>query len=99
VRLELTTMGRVLRYVVAIPAVGDRDVGVRAVTVFAEMPRPRGSQAETGFVPPTPLIRLSSTDSVTMVGGQRLDQVWPETEDLIERTLAFAVGRFGRELG
>jgi len=31
-------MGRVLRYVVAIQAVGDRDVGVRAVTVFAEMP-------------------------------------------------------------
>jgi len=50
-------------------------------------------------VPPTPLIRLSSTDRVTMVGGQRLDQVWPEAEDPIERTLASAVDRFGRELG
>ncbi len=98
VRLELTTMGKVLRYVVAIQAVGDRDVGVRAVTVFAEMPQPRDSQAETGFVPPTPLIRLSSTDSVTMVGGQSLDQVWPETEALIERTLAAALDQFGRQL-
>jgi Fic family protein len=99
VRLELRVMDRVLRYVVAIQAVGDRDVGVRAVTVFAEVPQPRaGPHEDGGFVPPIPLIRLSSTDSVTMVGGQSLGDIQSEVEGLVERTLASTVDEFGRQL-
>jgi hypothetical protein len=100
VYLKLTVLGRTLRYVTAVQRVGDRDVGVMAVTVFAEMPQPGADAGEDGgFVPPTPLIRLSSTDSVTMVGGQTADAVWSEVEALVERTLAAAVNEFGSQLG
>jgi hypothetical protein len=86
--------------VVAVQRVGDREVGVMAVTVFAEMPQ-RGADADedAGFVPPVPLIRLSSTDSVTMVGGQSAGDVWPEVEALVDRTLAAAVHEYGSQLG
>jgi hypothetical protein len=47
---------------------------------------------------PLPLIRLSSTDSVTLIGGETIEDVWPETEALIDRTLAAAVYEFGRHL-
>jgi len=99
-RIEIVVLGRTLRYVVAVQRVGDREVGVMAVTVFAEMPQ-RGADAdeEAGFVPPVPLIRLSSTDSVTMVGGQSAGDVWPEVEALVDRTLAAAVHEYGSQLG
>ncbi len=99
-RIEIVVLGRTLRYVVAVQRVGDREVGVMAVTVFAEMPQ-RGADADedAGFVPPVPLIRLSSTDSVTIVGGQSAGDVWPEVEALVDRTLAAAVHEYGSQLG
>jgi hypothetical protein len=70
-----------------------------ALTVFAEMPQPQPEGAEsTDFVAPVPLIRLTSTDSVTLVGGQALGDVLPEAEALIDRTLAVAVHEFGKQL-
>jgi Fic family protein len=98
--VRLTVLGRAFRYVAAVQRVGDRDVGVMAVTVFAEMPQ-RGTEREeeSSFVPPVPLIRLSSADSVTLVGGQLLDEVWPEVEALIDRTLAASVHEYGKQLG
>jgi prophage maintenance system killer protein len=99
VQVALTVLGRPLRYVAAIQRVGDRDVGVMAVTVFAEMPQRSAERGEeAAFVPPVPLIRLSSTDSVTIVGGQVADDVWPEIEALVDRTLAAAVHEFGGQL-
>jgi Fic family protein len=99
VQLSLTVLERELRYVAAIQHVGAGSVGVMALTVFAEMPQPqRADGKDAEFVPSTPLIRLSSTDSVTMVGGQSMDDVWTETEGLIDRTLSVAVHEFGRQL-
>jgi hypothetical protein len=70
-----------------------------ALTVFAEMPQSPGEGEDSrDFVPPTPLIRLSTTDTVTIVGGQSADDHWAETEALIDRTLAVAVHEFGRQL-
>jgi hypothetical protein len=98
VHLNLTVLDRELRYVAAIQRVG-AGVGVMALTVFAEMPQPQPEGAEaTDFMHPLPLIRLSSTDSVTLVGGQAVDDVWPEAESLVDRTLAVAVHEFGRQL-
>jgi hypothetical protein len=98
VHLNLTVLARTLRYVAAIQPVG-AGVGVMALTVFAEMPQASEEGEETReFVPPAPLIRLSTTDSVTIVGGQPVDDLWAETEALIDRTLAAAVHEFGRQL-
>ncbi len=99
VHLNLTVLDRELRYVAAIQRVG-AGVGVMALTVFAEMPQPQGKGGDdpAAFEPPLPLIRLSSTDSVTLVGGQVMDQVWPEAEALVDRTLAVAVHEFGRQI-
>jgi hypothetical protein len=100
VHLALTVLGRSLRYVVAVQRAGDRDAGVLAVTAFAEMPH-GGAAADEGvdLLPAIPLIRLTGTDSVTMVGGQAADDVWPQVEALVDRTLAAAVHEFGGELG
>ena len=96
--LGLTVLGQPLRYVAAVQRVGDRDVGVLALTVFAELPQPEGS-GDAAFVRPTSLIRLSSTDGVTMVGGQAIEEIWPEVESLLSRTLAATVDAFGSQLG
>ena len=71
-----------------------------AVTVFAESAQ-RAAEEDDEIGPPAevPLIRLSSTDSVTMVAGQTADAVWPEVEALLDRTLAAAIDAFGRSLG
>jgi Fic family protein len=99
VHLKMTVLSRQLRYVAAIQRVGDREVGVMAVTVFAELvQRAAEEDDELGVAAPVPLIRLSSTDSVTMVAGQTADAVWPEVEALVERTLAAAIDAFGRSL-
>lgn len=100
VHLKMTVLGRRFRYVAAIQRVGDREVGVMAVTVFAEqVQRTAEEEDEVGLLTEVPLIRLSSTDSVTMVAGQTVDAVWPEVEALLDRTLAAAIDAFGRSLG
>jgi len=99
VDLGLSVVGQPLRYVAAIQRVGDRDVGVMALTVFAEMPQSQPEGAEAGPpVIPIPLIRLSSTDSVTLLAEQAIDDVWPEAQWLIDRTLAAAVHEFSQQL-
>lgn len=96
-RLDLQVLDQEMQYIVAIQRVG-AGVGVMAVTVFAEMPQRAQAGEASGFVHPLPLIQLSSSDSVTLIGGQSVDDVWPETEALIDRTLAVAVYEFGRQL-
>jgi hypothetical protein len=97
-RLDLKVLDQEMQYVVAIQRVG-AGVGVMAVTVFAEMPqRGQAGEASSGLAHPLPLIQLTSSDSVTLIGGQTADDVWTETEVLIERTLAVAVYEFGRQL-
>jgi len=99
VHLNLTVLDKELRYVAAIQRVG-AGVGVMALTVFAEMPQDQGEGGDPSAQgPPVPLIRLSSTDSVTLVGGQAAEDVWSEAEALLDRTLAVAVHEFGRQLG
>jgi fido (protein-threonine AMPylation protein) len=100
VHVKLQVLGQSLRYVAAVQRAGERDVGVRAVTAFAELLPERGDpDLEAEVSHPIPLIQLSPTDSVTMVAGQQVDEVWPEVEALVERTFAVALDRFGRQLG
>ncbi len=99
VRLNLSLLGQSLRYLPAIVRVGDRDVGVMAVIVSAEMPHPSSEAPDDSTAAlPTPLIRLSSSDSVTIVAGQNPDDIWPDIESLLDRTAAAAVDAFARKL-
>jgi Fic family protein len=99
VRLHLLVLRETLRYVVAIQRVGDRDVGVLAVTVFAEIPhRDDGHDEDDTRTLPTPLIRLTAADSVTLLAGQDPDDVWEEIEALIDRTASAAVDAFSGQL-
>jgi fido (protein-threonine AMPylation protein) len=99
IRLNLNLLGQSLRFLPAIVRVGDRDVGVMAVIVSAEMPHPSSETSDDSEPAlPTPLIRLLSSDSVTVVAGQNPDDVWPEVEALLDRTAAAAVDAFARKL-
>ena len=91
-----------MRYVIAVQRVGHGETGVLAITAFAERLLPRSEPDETDDEPrviPEQLLTLSSSDSVTLVHTDTVDERWQEIADLIDRTLAAAVDEFGRKLG
>ncbi len=96
-RLHLSVLGATLRYVVAVQKVGHGDTGVLAVTVFAESLPPRDENDERSL--PTPLLRSTPNDSVTLVFSDVPDARWDEIRVLVDRTLAAAVARFAQQLG
>lgn len=97
-RLHLMILGETLRFVVAIQRVGQGETGVLAVIVFAELVAARTS-AEEDRPLPTPLLRSTPADSVTLAFGDDLDSRWPEVSELIDSTLAAAVAKFAQQLG
>ncbi len=97
-RLHLSVLGATLRYVVAVQKVGHGDTGVLAVTAFAESPPLRDGDSDDRSVP-TPLLRFTPNDSVTLVFSDEPDARWEEIATLIDRTLAAAVARFAQQLG
>lgn len=97
-RLQLVVLSRALRFVAAIQRVGRGETGVLAVTVFAEaIPAPGAREDEETL--PIPLFESTPTDSVTLVFSDEPDARWPEVRELIERTLAAALAKFGEQLG
>lgn len=101
-RLHLSVLGQTMRYVIAVQRVGHGETGVLAVTAFAERLLPRSEPDDTDDEPrviPEQLLTLSSSDSVTLVHTDTVDERWQEIADLIDRTLAAAVDEFGRKLG
>jgi Fic family protein len=100
-RLHLSVLGQTMRYVVAVQKVGHGETGVLAVTAFAERLLPRSDPDEGDDEPrllPEQLLTLSSSDSVTLIHTDSVDERWQETADFVDRTLAAAVDVFGRKL-
>ncbi|MGH3566932.1 MAG: Fic family protein [Pseudonocardia sp.] len=97
-RLQLTVLGATLRYVAAVQKVGHGDTGVLAVTAFAESPPPRDADGEDRSLP-TPILRSTPNDSVTLVFSDEPGARWEEIRELLDRTLAAAVARFAQQLG
>lgn len=97
-RLHLNVLGSTMRYVVAVQRVGHGDTGVLAVTAFAEALPPREAEGEDRSLP-TPLLKSSPNDSVTLVFGDDPDSRWDELRALIDTTMAAAVAKFAQGLG
>jgi hypothetical protein len=96
--LQLVVLGQTLRFVVVIQRVGHGESGVLAVTVFAEVVTPRTSEDDDRSLP-TPLLRSTPADSVTLVFSDDPEARWVEVCELIDRTLAAAVASFAQQLG
>jgi len=96
-RLHLRVLNEILRFVVAVQRVGHGETGVLAVTVFAEALAQHASEDDRSL--PTPLLRFTPTDSVTLVFSDDPDARWVEISELIDSTLAAAVARFAQQLG
>ncbi|MGH3937489.1 MAG: Fic family protein [Pseudonocardiaceae bacterium] len=96
-RLHLVVLGETLRFVVAIQRVGRGEVGVLAVTVFAESVSPRTLEEDRSL--PIPLLRSTPADSVTLAFSDDPDARWPEILELLDSTLAAAVAKFAQQLG
>ncbi|PZS40475.1 MAG: hypothetical protein DLM62_02735 [Pseudonocardiales bacterium] len=97
-RLQLVVLGQTLRFVVVIQRVGHGESGVLAVTVFAEVVPPRTSEDDDRPLP-TPLLRSTPPDSVTLVFSDDPEARWVEACELIDNTLAAAVASFAQQLG
>lgn len=101
--LHLNALGQALRYIVAIQKVGHADLGVLAVTPFAEVvdDRPARSRKDPDSPPPEHRRAFEPTaaDSVTLVHTNAAADRWPEIAELIDRTLAVGVRYFVDELG
>lgn len=98
VRLRLVVLKQELRFVVATQKVGQGETGVLAVTVFAELVPPHGTEEDSRPLP-VPLFVPTSADSVTLDQTDSVDDRWTEICDLVERSLAAAVAQFGQQLG
>lgn len=96
-RLHLTVLDQTLRFVVAIQRVGHGETGVLAVTVFAEVLAPRGPDEDRPL--PTPLLRSTPADSVTLHFSNDPEARWAEVCEFIDNTLAAAVSQFAQRLG
>lgn len=97
-RLQLVVFGQTLRFVAVIQRVGHGESGVLAVTVFAETVMPRASDEDDRPLP-TPLLRSTPADSVTLVFSDDPEQRWDEVRELIDHTLAATVAHFAQQLG
>ncbi|MGH3906808.1 MAG: Fic family protein [Pseudonocardiaceae bacterium] len=97
-RLHLMVLGQTLRFVIVIQRVGHGETGVLAVTVFAEAVPPRTPEDDDRPLP-TPLLRSTPADSVTLVFSDDPDARWAEVCQLIDKTLAAAVAKFAQQLG
>jgi DNA-binding transcriptional ArsR family regulator/prophage maintenance system killer protein len=97
-QLEITVFAQTLNYVVAVQRAGRGQTGVLVVTAFAELRVP--VYGRDGVTPgdPVPLIRSEPEDSITLLDGDDPAVRWPEVRDLVERTLAAAMTRFGAGL-
>lgn len=99
--LHLNALGQALRYIVAIQKVGHADLGVLAVTPFAEVVEEKAKQRtrDPGGEPEhRRAFEPTAADSVTLVHKNTAADRWPEVAELIDRTLAVGVRYFVDEL-
>lgn len=93
--MHVNALGQVLRFLVFIQKVGRGDLGVLAVTTFAEVldrdGQPGGAEYLRAFEP-------TARDSVTLVHTNDAHQRWPEVAELIDRTLSTALKCFVDQL-
>ncbi|WP_283138480.1 Fic family protein [Rhizohabitans arisaemae] len=98
VRLNIRVLDHTLRYLAAVQKSGHGETGVLVLTTYAEvLIRPVADEEEP--TSPTRCFEPTPHDSVTLVFSDRVDERWPEIVEVIDRTLAASVDRFGRQLG
>ena len=95
--MRASALGQSLRYLVVIQKVGHGDLGVLALTTFAEVlddsaDKPDDRREFRRAFEPT------AKDSVTMVHTNRAEDHWPEIAELIDRTLSTALKYFVDQL-
>jgi Fic family protein len=97
--MHINALNQALRFLVFIQKVGHGDLGVLAVTTFAEVlekdppqkDQPRSIEFRRAFEP-------SPKDSVTLVHTNKPEDRWPEVAALIDRTLSTALKFFADQL-
>lgn len=99
--LRLNARGQVLRYLAIIQKVGHGDLGVLAVTTFAEVVEDRTEQDDERASGQREFRRAfepTAKDSVTLVYTNTAESRWPEVAELIDRTLSTALKYFVDQL-
>jgi hypothetical protein len=99
--LRLSVLGQSLRYLVIVQKVGHGDLGVLAVTTFAEVVEDKVENAEERSSGPKEFRRAfesTTRDSVTLVYTNPAEDRWPEVAELIDRTLSTALKYFVDQL-
>lgn len=93
--MHLTALSQVLRFLVIIQKIGHGDLGVLAVTTFAEVlekdQQPGSGEFRRAFEP-------TAKDSVTLVHTNMSEDRWPEVAELIDRSLSTALKFFVDQL-
>ncbi|MGH3713157.1 MAG: Fic family protein [Micromonosporaceae bacterium] len=93
--LSVRALGQTLRYLVFVQKVGRGDIGVLAVTTFAEVVDDDKSTSATEF---RRAFEPSAKDSVTLAYTNSAEQRWPEIAELIDRTLTAGLKYFVDQL-
>lgn len=93
--MRLNVLGQSLRYLVVVQKVGHGDLGVLAVTTFAEVVEDKGPPGLTEF---RRAFEPTAKDSVTLVHTNTAGNRWPEIAELIDRTLSTALKYFVDQL-
>ena len=103
--LNLSALGQTLRYIVAIQKVGGAELGVLAVTPYAEVVEdryaaPNSSERE----PDAPqefrrAFEPTARDCTTLVHSNLPAERWDEIAELIDRTLTAGVMYFADQIG
>ena len=99
--LRLSVLGQALRYLVIVQKVGHGDLGVLAVTTFAEVVEDKVENAEERPSGPKEFRRAfepTAKDSVTLVHTNTAEGRWPDIAELIDRTLSTALKYFVDQL-
>ncbi|HET8640736.1 MAG TPA: Fic family protein [Pseudonocardiaceae bacterium] len=99
--LRASVMGQSLRYLVVIQKVGHGNLGVLAVTTFAEVLEDRVDKSDDRPAAPREFRRAfepTAKDSVTLVHTNSAQDRWPEIAELIDRTLSTALKYFVDQL-
>jgi Fic family protein len=93
--MHVNVLGQSLRFLVIIQKVGHGDLGVLAVTTYAEVLERDQQQGSSEF---RRAFEPSPKDSVTLVYTNGPEDRWPEVAELIDRTLSTALKFFVDQL-
>jgi len=98
--MQVQALGQTLRYMVVVQKVGHGDLGVLAVTTFAEVIEEKATKTKSsqGPIDFRRAFEPTAKDSVTLVHTNSAEERWPEVAELIDRTLSTALKYFVDQL-